>query len=165
MPEQRLAVSVSMVAQLPNPSHLNNSPDSYELFMVDDSLLLGSAPVKEGVAFILVLKDRLADLEDQEQEGIQYLRQACQSGQLSCEVITKALMFFNQMAEEVALTQRQLEDEVCTLARNSGYDGTYGWISHGLAGLSTEELLELKEELDQMIVNAVHTAEKFNFHI
>lgn len=167
MPEQRLGVSAGMMPPLSNSRHslhLNSSPDSYDLFMVEDSLLFGSASVKEGVALILTLKDRLSDLEDQEQQGMQYLRQACQSGQLSCEVITKALMFFNQMAEEVALTQRLLEDEVCIQARDLGYNGTHGWISRGLAELSPEELLELKEELDQMIINAVHTAEQFNFH-
>jgi hypothetical protein len=165
MPERRLAVSETMMVQLPNPGHPNNPPNKNDLSLLDDSLLLGSALVKEGGGFILILKDRLADLEDLEQQGIQSLNQLCQSGQLSCEVITKALMFFNQMAEEVALTQRLLEDEVCTQARDSGYDGTHGWISHGLAGLSPEELLELKEELDQMIISAFQAAEKFKFHL
>lgn len=164
MPEQRLGVSEPMMAQLPNPGHPNNFPDSYDLF-IDDFRLLGAATLKEGLAFILILKDRLIDLEDREQQGIQYLSQVCQSGQLSCELITKAMMFFDRMAEEVAFTQRLLEDEVCTLARDSGYDGTHGWISHGLAELSPGELLELKEELDQMVISAVFAAEKINFPI
>lgn len=166
MPEQRSATSEMMRSQLPNPGHRGNSPDAHDLFLVRGSLPVGSASfMKEEVTFILTLKDRLADLEEQEQQGIHHLKQVCQSGQLSCEIITKALMFFNQMAEEVDLTQRLLEDEVCILVKDSGYNGTRGWMSHGLAGLSPEELMELKEELDLMIISVVQASRKCSCQI
>jgi hypothetical protein len=62
------------------------------------------------------------------------------------------LDFLDELADEIALAQRRLDEAVIRLSRNNGYDKAYWGTTLELHQLSPEELLELREEM-RMIAN------------
>ena len=97
------------------------------------------------------LEAKLADLADREQRGLNRLDYLWRRRLLDSVKLRRAMAFFDDLAEELALVQRRLDEEIIKLARKNGYDDDYWGARLDLADLTPHELLELKEEMRQTI--------------
>ena len=66
---------------------------------------------------------------------------------ISKEKLRLALDFLDDLAEEIDLAQRRLDEVMVKLARQNGYDEDYWGSRLDLSQLSPDEFLELKEEM------------------
>ncbi len=96
------------------------------------------------------LEAKLADLVDQERRGLKRLNYLWRQRLLDKVKLRRAMVFFDDLAEELAMTQRRMDEEIIKLARKNGYDHDYWGTRLDLADLTPDELLELKEEMRQV---------------
>ena len=66
---------------------------------------------------------------------------------LTAHKLRQAIEFLDDLADEMALAQRRLEEAIIKLARNHGYDEAYWGAPLEQCHLSQLDLLELQEEM------------------
>jgi hypothetical protein len=93
------------------------------------------------------LEDKLAELEDRERRALERLHQLQENSFLTAYKLRRALTFLDDLADEMALAQRLLDEAIIRLARNNGYDEGYWGITLEQYHLSPDELLELRQEM------------------
>jgi hypothetical protein len=93
------------------------------------------------------LEDKLAKLEDRERRALTRIHHLQKADLLTAEKLRLALAFLDDLADEIALTQRRLDEAIVKLARHNGYD--LGWWGTTLETcyLTQLDLLELREEM------------------
>ena len=90
---------------------------------------------------------RLAELKNQERRGLARLHHLQCQGRLTGVKLRLVIDFLDKLADEIALTQRRLDETIIMLARNNGYDEGYWGTRLELSHLSPDELLEMREEM------------------
>ena len=96
------------------------------------------------------LEAKLLELEDRETRALHRLNYLWRQQLLDKVKLRRALSFFDDLSEEIALTQRRMDEEIIKLARQNGYDQVYWGTRLDFADLTPDELLELKEEMRQV---------------
>ncbi len=71
------------------------------------------------------LETRLLELEDRERRALDRLAYLSQAGLLTNEKLRVALDLLDGLADDLAVTQRQLEQQIVRLARGNGYGEEY----------------------------------------
>jgi hypothetical protein len=89
----------------------------------------------------------LAELEARERRALERLHQLQEAGLLTVGKLRRALNFLDDLADEMALAQRRLDEAIVKLARQNGYDEAYWGTTIEQFHLSPDELLELREEM------------------
>jgi hypothetical protein len=97
------------------------------------------------------LEDKLTKLEDRERRALERLQQLQRSGNLTSMKLRLALDFLEDLAEDIDLTQRRLDEAIVKLARNNGYDEVYWGTTLEKCYLSPDELQELREEMRMVV--------------
>jgi hypothetical protein len=93
------------------------------------------------------LEDKIAELEDREGRALERLHQLQEDSFLTEDKLRRALTFLDDLADEMALAQRHLDEALIKLARQNGYDEGYWGSTLEQYHLSPDELLELREEM------------------
>jgi hypothetical protein len=104
------------------------------------------------------IEAKLAELKDRELRAISRLHYLQQQRLISEEKLRLALDFLDDLADEIDLTQRRLDDAIVKLARQNGYDEDYWGSLLDLSQLTPDELLELKEEMRMVVTEEAPTA-------
>jgi hypothetical protein len=104
------------------------------------------------------LEDKLTKLEDRERRALRRLHQLQRSGNLTSMKLRLALDFLDDLAEDIALTQRRLDEAIVKLARYNGYDEAYWGTTLEQHHLSPDELLELREEMRMAVTEEAHAS-------
>lgn len=91
------------------------------------------------------LEARLSELQDREVRAIRRLCYLEHQGQLQGEKLRRALDFLDGLAEDLAVTQRRLDEVIVRLAQKQGSGAEVLGPRLDLAYLSPEDLVELKE--------------------
>jgi hypothetical protein len=93
------------------------------------------------------LETQLKSLADRERRALGRLHQLQTTGLLNPEKLRQALEFLDNLANDIDLAQRRLDEAIVKLARQNGYDETFwgGPLEH--FQLSQVDLLELREEM------------------
>ena len=97
------------------------------------------------------LEDKLAELEDRERRALERLHQLQENSFLTAYKLRRALTFLDDLADEIDLAQRRLDEAFIKLARHNGYDEGYWGAPLEHSHLSPLELLELREEMRLVI--------------
>ena len=97
------------------------------------------------------LKARLAELVDRERRAIERLHQLQMADLLTAHKLRRALEFLDDLADDMALAQRRLDEAIIKLARSNGYDEAYWGAPLEQCYLSQLDLLELQEEMRQVV--------------
>jgi hypothetical protein len=104
------------------------------------------------------LEDKLTKLEDRERRALERLQQLQRSGNLTSMKLRLALDFLEDLAEDIDLTQRRLDEAIVKLARHNGYDEAYWGTTLEQHHISPGELLELREEMRMVVTEEAHAS-------
>jgi hypothetical protein len=93
------------------------------------------------------LEARLAELEDRESRALRRLQQLQENNLLTADKLRIGLNFLDDLANDINLAQRRLDEAIIKLARNNGYDEAFWGNPLEHCQLSRLDLLELREEM------------------
>ena len=93
------------------------------------------------------LEARLAELEDRESRALRRLLELQENNLLTADKLRIGLNFLDNLANDINLAQRRLDEAIVKLARNNGYDEAYWGTALEQSHLSPDEILELREEM------------------
>ena len=94
----------------------------------------------------------LAELEARERRALARVHHLQKAGFLNADKLRRALNFLDNLADDLELAQRRLDEAIVKLARQNGYDQGYWGTTLEQFHFSQLDLLELREEM-RMVVN------------